>query len=84
MFHCLKISKHISISVLFFIVSISCFVFFAGFLKIIAPGGGVLERFFCPRGRGFALSLCLGGGEFARSKQFPGGSPEGMVRLGTD
>ena len=37
MFHCFNISKHISISVLFFIISVSCFVgFFAAFLKIIA------------------------------------------------
>ena len=41
MFHCFNISKHISISVLFlFIISVSCFVFFAGFLKIIAQGVG--------------------------------------------
>ena len=38
--HCFHISKHISISVLFFIISVSCFVVFAGFLKIIAPGVG--------------------------------------------
>ena len=37
MFH--KISEHIGISVLFFKISVSCFVvFFAGSLKIIAPG----------------------------------------------
>ena len=50
---------------------------FAGFLKIIAPGGGVLARFLCPRGRGFALSLCPGGGEFARSENSPGVCPGG-------
>ena len=27
---------------------------------------------FCPRGRGFALSLCQRGGEFAHSKNSPG------------
>ena len=36
-FHCFNISKHIGISVLSFIISISCF-FLARFLKIIAPG----------------------------------------------
>ena len=38
--NCFNISKHISISVLFFIISVSCVVFFAGVLKIIAPGVG--------------------------------------------
>ena len=78
LFH--NISKHISISVF---QNMFC-VFFAGFLKIIAPGGGVLARFFCPMGQGFALSLCPRGGEFALSKDFPGGLPGGMVRLGID
>ena len=63
MFHCFNISKHISISVLFFKISVSCFVFFAGFLKIIVRGG-VLARFFCPRG-----------GELALSKNSPGVCP---------
>ena len=41
MFHCFNISKHISMSALFvIIVSVSCFVLFAGFLKIIIPGAG--------------------------------------------
>ena len=53
-----NISKHISISLLCFIISISCF---AGLLKLIAQGG-VLARSFCPRGRGFTLSRCPGGG----------------------
>ena len=39
MFH--NISEHINILVLFFIISVPCFVgFFAGFSKIIAPGVG--------------------------------------------
>ena len=38
MCHCFNISKHITISVLFFITSVSFLVFFAGFLKIISPG----------------------------------------------
>ena len=41
MFHCFNISKHISIPVLFFTISVSCFVeIFAAFKKIIAPGVG--------------------------------------------
>ena len=38
--------------------------FFAGCLKIIAPGVGFLAQFFCPRSRGFALFSFSGrGGE---------------------
>ena len=64
-----NISKYISISVLFFIIFVSCFVLFVLHLKIIAPGVGFkhdLARFsmiFLPQG--FALSLCPRGGEFA-------------------
>ena len=50
-------------------------LFFAGFLKIIAPGGGDLTRFFCPRGRDFALSLCPGGWGICSFKKFPGALP---------
>ena len=58
---------------------------FAGFLKIIGPGDGVLARFFCPRSRGFALSLCPGCGEFALSKSSLGfARGGGEVKLGTD
>ena len=67
-----NISKHISISVLFFIISVW---FLAGFLKISALGGRVLAQFF-------ALSLCPGGGKFALSKNFPGDLPGGWVWLG--
>ena len=83
MFHCLKVSKHISISVLFFIISVPCFVYIAEFLKMIAPGGGALARFFCPRGRAFALSLFRGGG-IRPFKKFPLGLPGGVVKLGID
>ena len=51
--------------------------FLAGFLKIIAPRGGVLAHFFCPRGEGFALSLCSRGWAFPFQKLFPGGLPGG-------
>ena len=48
-FYCFNISKHISISVLFFfIISVSCFVFFAGFLKIITPGVEFKHDFSVP------------------------------------
>ena len=52
MFHCL-ISKHISISVPFFIISISCFVgFLAGFLKM-EMGESALRK--------NSLGICQGG-----------------------
>ena len=35
------------------------------------PGGGVLARFFCPKVRGFALSLCPRGGD-SQKKKSPG------------
>ena len=35
------------------------------------PRGGVIVRFFCPRGRALALSLRPGNGEFAISNKFP-------------
>ena len=77
MFHCFNISRHISISVLFFIISVSCFVgYFCRSFENNYPGGGVLARFFCPRGRGLAL-FCLGNGEFALSKHSPGVCPGG-------
>ena len=65
-----NISKHVSVSARLFIISISCFVFFAGFLKIISPGG-----------RRFGLFLCLGSGEFALSKNFQGVCPGGWPGL---
>ena len=63
MFHCFNISKHISVSVLFFTISISYFVFLCWIFENNCPGGGVLARFFYSRDRGFALSLCLGVGD---------------------
>ena len=57
---------------------VSSFVVFAGFLKIIALGWGFSIIF---RGRCFALSLCLGGGNSSFQK-IPQG--RGVVRLGTD
>ena len=49
--------------------------FFAGFLKIIAPGWG-----FLPQGSGFVPA----GGEFTLSKNSPGFFPGGVVSLGID
>ena len=45
------------------------FCFFCWISENNCPGGGVLARFFCPRGRGVALFLSLGGGAFALSKK---------------
>ena len=80
-FHCFNISKHISISVPFFIISFSCVVFFTGFLKIITLGVGDLAQFFCPRGRGFPLFL-PGNGAFALSK-IPGEGWSGLELIDT-
>ena len=77
------ISKHISISVLFFIISVSCFVF-PWILEKKLPRGWGFSTIFLSQGGGSALSLCLGGGEFAFSKNSPGVPPRGMVRLGID
>ena len=77
MFHCCNISKHISISVLFYIISVSCFVFFLlDCFKIIQSRGSVFAQFFCPRGRGFALFV-PGGEEFVLSKKVPQGFARG-------
>ena len=59
---------------MFFMISVLCFVVFAEFLKKNGPRGGVLARFFCPRGRDFAL-FGPGDGEFAHSKNSPGFCP---------
>ena len=53
MFHCFNISKHISISVLFFYNFCLMILFFAGFLKIIAPGGRGFSTIFLSQGSGF-------------------------------
>ena len=51
--------------------------FMLDFQKIIAPGGGVLEQFLRPNGRGFALSLCSGGGGNWPFQKIPWGLPRG-------
>ena len=45
------------------------------------PGGGVLARFFCPRGQCFALSLCPRGGDLPFQKNSPGVCPGGWSGL---
>ena len=71
MFHSLNISKHISISVLFFIIYVLCF--FAGFLKIIAPGMGFWYNLSAP-GVGVSHFLCARGvGNSPFQKSPPGG-----------
>ena len=86
MFHCFNISKHISVSVLFFTISISSFMFLCWILKIVAPGVGS-RAFICyihdfsDSGVGVSHFLCarrLGNSPF--QKKFPGGE----VRLGID
>ena len=46
MFHCFNISKHISISVLFFVTSVSCFVFFARFENSCVSGESEFSKKF--------------------------------------
>ena len=59
-------------------------MFFAGFLKIIAPLG--FSTIFLPQGSGFRTFFVPGegGGEFALSKNSSGVCQRGMVMLGTD
>ena len=55
-------------------------MFFAGFLKIIAPGWG-FSTIFLPQGSGFRTLFVPGGGEFALSKNSPGLCPGGWSDL---
>ena len=56
------------------------FCLFCWFFENNCPGGEVSERFFCPRGRGFALSLCPGV-EIRPFKKFPWDSLGGWSDL---
>ena len=59
-------------------------MFFAGFLKIMAPGVG-LEHNFSASGVDVSNFLCAPGvGNSPFKKISPGVGPEGMVRLGID
>ena len=76
MFHCFNISEHINVSVLFFIISVSCFAFLCWIFENNCAVDGVLAQFSYPRGCGFALSLCLE--RFILPfKKFPWGLPRG-------
>ena len=84
-FHSFNISKHISISELFFMISISGFVFFLlDIFENNCPGGGALARFsdFSAPVVGVSHFLCAPGGH--PFKKFPGGLPRGVVTLGID
>ena len=81
MFHYFNISKHISISVLFFLFSILCFVFFGGFLKIIATGVG-FSHDFSATGVGVLHFLCARRVENSPfHKKSPGVCPGGWSGL---
>ena len=68
MFPCFNISKHFSISVLFFIICLTLCVLFLDFLKIIAMGMG-FQNDFSPN-QGLALSLCSGRGGGGGGREF--------------
>ena len=74
MFHCFNISRHISISVLFFINFVSCLWIFCCIFENNSPRCWVLARFFCPRGRTFA-PFVPGGWGIRPFKKFPGNRP---------
>ena len=81
MFHCFKISKHISISALFFIISLSCFVgVLCCLLKNNCPGGRVFQHNLSSPGFGISHFLCAG--ESVLSKNSPqvcrGGGGRGL------
>ena len=60
------------------------FCFYCGIFENNGPGGGALARYFCLKDRGFAVSLCIGGGKIALSKHSPGVCLGGLVRPGID
>ena len=66
-----KCFKHISILVLFSIISVS-FMLFCWIFENNCLGGGVLARLFCPQVPGFALSLCPRGGDSPFQKKSSG------------
>ena len=81
-FHCFNISKHISISVLFFIISASCFVAFTEFSEIITQGWNFSTIFFAPGIGVSQFSLCpRGGGGIGPFKKLPRSLPGGWSGL---
>ena len=79
MFHCFNISEHISISVLFFIISISCI--FAGFLKIIVPGWG-FSTIFLPLEVEVSHFICAPGVGISPFQKIPQGLDRGGGGIG--
>ena len=77
MFHCFNISKHINISVLFSIISISCFVSFCWIFENNCPGVGFKHDFSATE-VGVSHFLCARG---VRNSSFQKNSP-GVCRLG--
>ena len=74
MSHCFIISKLIRISVLFYIISVSCFVPFSGFLKIIEPKWGFSTIFLLKRSEFCHFFVPVEGGEFEGFSWGGGGS----------
>ena len=74
MFHCFNISKHISISVLFYTISVSCFVFFLlDCFKIIQPRRLGFSTIFLPQGSDFCTFLFSGVRNSSFQKKIPPG-----------
>ena len=76
MFHCFNISKHISISALFYIISVLSFVFFLlDCFKIIQSRGLGFSTIFLSQVSGFRTFLCLG----VRNPSFQNDSPRELL-----
>ena len=83
MFYRFNISRHIGISVLFLIISVSCFVgFFLLYFRKYLPRGWGFSTIFMPERSGFSTFFVPCG--IHSFKTFPGVGEGGMVRLGID
>ena len=72
-FHCFNIFKHISISVLFFIISVSCFVFLWWIFENNCPRGWGFSTIFLHQVSEFHTFFVPGGGEHSPfQKNSPG------------
>ena len=71
-FHCFNISKHISISVLFFIILSHVLCSFCWIYENKIARGGILARFFAP-GVGVSQFLCTWGLGIHTFKNIPWG-----------
>ena len=83
MFHYFNISIHIIISALFSMISVLCFLFFAGFLKINGPGWGI-STIFLPQGAGFLTFFVPMGWGIRPFKKIPQGFAWGRVGSGLE